>query len=35
MYYYDLRDILNNEILYCIGELCKKNNIESNKKCSC
>ena len=24
MYYNDLRDIVNNEIIYCIGELCKK-----------
>ena len=24
MYYDDLRDILNNEIIYCISELCKK-----------
>ena len=28
MYYNDLRDILNNEIIYCIGDLCKKNKIE-------
>ena len=28
MYYNDLRDIVNNEIIYCIGELCKKKKIE-------
>ena len=28
MYYNDLRDILNNQIIYCIGDLCKKNKIE-------
>ena len=24
MYYDDLKDILNNEIIYCIATLCKK-----------
>ena len=24
MYYDNLRDILNNEIIYCIGDLCKR-----------
>ena len=31
MYYDDLKDILNNEIIYCIATLCKKKKKKKKK----